>query len=170
MSWYHPTTLLDKVFEGGVILKGIDGALEFLGGLLLFFVTPQQLHSFITFITRRELLEDPHDKVANFLLQATSHISAGGRTFVIMYLWLHAIVKLVAVFGLLKNKQWAYPFSFITLGLLMLYQLYTIAFIKASLGMVLLTVFDAVVLGLIWREYRKIRSDRLRVAKQAAGH
>lgn len=160
MSWYRPHGLFDEVFEGGVIIKGIDGLLEFVGGLLLFFFKPDQIHQFIAFITHKELLEDPQDRVANLLVQATSHIGNGGRTFAIAYLWVHAFIKLIAVIGLLKNYYWAYPFSLITLGLFMVYQLYSIIFVKVSIGMILLTVFDAFVLWLIWREYGKVRRQR----------
>lgn len=161
MSWYHPSSLFDKIFEGGIILKGIDGALEFLGGLLVLFVSPVALHNFIAFVTQRELLEDPHDKIANLLVDATSHYAAGGRTFLVAYLWIHAVIKLVAVVGILKNWLWAYPFSLIGLGLLMLYQIYTIFFVKVSTGMVLLTAFDVIILGLIWREYGKVRQGQI---------
>lgn len=157
MSWYHPGNLFDKIFEGGIILKGIDGALEFLGGLLVLFVSPTTLHRFIAFVTHRELIQDPHDKIANLLVHATSHYADGGRTFLVIYLWIHAAIKLIAVFGILKNLLWAYPFSLISLGILMLYQVYTIFFVKASLGMILLTIFDVLILWLIWREYGKIR-------------
>ena len=122
MSTFHPTSLLDKIFEGGIIIKGITGALEFIGGLLLFFVSPSSIHNFVTFLTQQERLEDPHDKIANILLHSTQHISTGGRTFAIAYLWLHAVIKLIAVIGILKNQLWAYPFSLITLGSLMVYQ------------------------------------------------
>lgn len=155
MSWYHPSSLLDKIFEGGIIIKGITGALEFIGGLLLFFVSPATMHSFITDITQTELLKDPHDRVANLLLSSTQHISGGNKIFAIAYLWVHAIIKLIAVIGILKNQLWAYPFSLVTLGALILYQLYTIFFIKVAVGMVLLTIFDVFVLALIWREYGK---------------
>lgn len=157
MSWYHPTSLLDKIFEGGIIIKGITGLLEFMAGLLLFFVSPAQIHQFIAFVTQRELLEDPHDKVAHVLLQSASHISSGGRVFAVAYLWIHAVIKLIAVIGILKNQLWAYPFSLVTLGLLMLYQLYTIVFVKISAGMIVLTIFDIFILWLIWREYGKVR-------------
>lgn len=158
MSWYHPSSLLDKVFEGGIIIKGLTGLLEFLGGLLLFFVDPASIHRFVTFITQEELLNDPHDKVANYLLHATQHIGNGSKTFAIAYLWLHALIKLIAVIGILKNQLWAYPFSLITLGTLMLYQIYSIVFVKVSVGMILLTIFDVFILGLIWREYGIVRS------------
>jgi uncharacterized membrane protein len=156
MSLYHPSSFLDKIFEGGIILKGISGALEFLGGLFLLFVDPAKLHSFIAFITQRELLEDPNDRIANLLLHATDHFNTGSKTFGVAYLWIHAAIKLIAVIGILRNKLWAYPFSLITLGLLMLYQLYSLS-VKFSLGMLLLTIFDAFILVLINREYGKTK-------------
>ncbi len=159
MSWYQPKSLLDKVFEGGIIIKGITGLLEFIAGLLLLFVSPAQMHQFVALVTQRELLEDPHDRVANLLLDATSHVNGSGQTFAIAYLWIHAAIKLIAVIGILKDQRWAYPFSLVTLGLLTLYQLYSIVFVKASVGMILLTVFDVFILWLIWREYGKLRRD-----------
>jgi uncharacterized membrane protein len=157
MSWYHPNSLFDKVFEGSIIIKGATGLAEFIGGLLLFFISPAQIHQFIVLITQRELLQDPHDKVANLLLQATAHITSGATAFAIAYLWIHAVIKLIAVIGILRNKMWAYPFSLITLGLLMIYQVYSIVFVRFSVGMLLLTIFDVFILWLIWREYQKIQ-------------
>lgn len=156
MSWYHPSSLLDKIFEGGIILKGISGGLEFIGGLLLFFVDPSAIHRFISFITQQELLEDPNDKIANTLLNATQNIGTNGRGFLIIYLWIHALIKLIAVIGILKNQLWAYPFSLIALGTLMIYQVYSII-VDKSIGMVLLTIFDVFILWLIWREYGKAK-------------
>ncbi|HJP81209.1 MAG TPA: DUF2127 domain-containing protein [Candidatus Saccharimonadales bacterium] len=156
MAWYHPSSLFDKVFEGSLLIKGGTGVLEFLAGLLLFFVHPSQIHDFVAFITQRERIEDPHDLVANALLGWTNHLNDGVATFLIVYLWIHAAVKLVAVIGILRNQLWAYPFSLITLGLLVLYQVYDIA-LKHSIGMILLTLFDLFVLWLIWREYGKVR-------------
>lgn len=156
MNWYHPSSLLDKIFEGGIIIKGISGGLEFLGGLILLFVDPSTIHRFLTFITQRELIEDPHDKIATSLFHFTQHLSSGSKTFLIVYLWIHAAIKLIAVIGILRNLLWAYPFSLISLGLLMLYQVYTIA-VKFSLGMLLLIIFDIFILVLIWREYGKAK-------------
>jgi uncharacterized membrane protein len=157
MSTFRPTNLFDKVFEGGIIIKGIDGALELIGGLLVLFISPASLHDFIAFATQRELVEDPHDVIANLLIHATASYSNNGRTFLVVYLWVHAAIKLIAVIGILKNQLWAYPFSLITLGLLVLYQLYTIFFVHATAGMILLTIFDIFILWLIWREYSKVK-------------
>lgn len=158
MSWYHPSSILDKVFEGGIILKGISGTLEFIGGALLFFVSPASIHNFIVFITQKELLTDPNDMVANLLLTSTQHLG-GSRAFLVIYLWIHATIKLIAVIGILKNQLWAYPFSLISLGALMLYQIYSIIFVSVSVGMILLTIFDVFILWLILREYKIVKKN-----------
>lgn len=156
MSWYHPSSLLDKVFEGGIILKGLSGVAEFLGGLALFFVHPNMIHNFLVFITQQELAENSHDTIANMVLHSADHLSTGSTTFIIIYLWIHATIKFIAVIGILKNQLWAYPFSLIALGILMLYQVYSIV-LHRSIGMILLTLFDIFILWLIWREYGKVK-------------
>ena len=57
------------------------------------------------------------------------------------------------------------PFSLIALGTLMLYQVFSMI-VKFSVGMFLLTVFDAFILWLIWREYGKVRPA---LTRRAAG-
>lgn len=157
MAWYQPKTTTDKFFVAGIIVKGFTGLLEFLGGLFLLFFSVESLRSFIAVITQRELLEDPKDLIANYLVHATQGFGAAEKAFLIVYLWVHAAVKLIAVIGILRNLAWAYPFSLITLGLLLLYQIYDMIFVKFSVGIFLLSVFDIIVLGLIWYEYRKMR-------------
>ncbi len=159
MSWFRPSSTLDKVFVWSIAVKGMIGLFEFLGGLLLFLVDQKTMHAFIVFITQKELLEDKNDKIANILFGITQYIHSSGKAFLITYLWIHALIKLVAVIGLLKNQLWAYPFSLISLGALMAYQLYTLIIVQVSVGMIVLTIFDAFILWLIWREYRKIRHE-----------
>jgi hypothetical protein len=156
MSWFRPTTLLDKIFEAGIILKGINGTLELLAGLLLFFLTPERLQHFIQFVTQLNVNHEKQSKVITLFLHSVDHLGTGNRIFLIAYFWSHAAVKLTAVIGILTNKLWAYPFSLITLGILTLFQVGSIIH-KASIGMILLTILDAFILWLIWREYGKVK-------------
>jgi uncharacterized membrane protein len=158
MSTFKATNTLDKVFEAGIVIKGLDGLVEFITGLVLLFISPTQMHSIIVFVTQGETAEDPKDKFVKLLFHSTQHYGAGSKTFIIAYLWIHAAIKLIAVIGILKNQIWAYPFSLIALGILMLYQVYTIIFVKVSVGMILLTVFDILILILIWREYGNVKT------------
>lgn len=157
MALFHPTNRFEKIFAGGIIIKGIDGLVEFLSGFVLLFIPPTTVHHFITFLTASELRQDPHDFIANLLLHTTQHFGAGSKIFAVIYLWIHGIIKLIAVFGILKNQLWAYPFSLITLGILAIYQVFSIS-VKPSVGMILLTIFDVFILWMIWREYGKVRA------------
>jgi uncharacterized membrane protein len=158
MAWFRPSSALDKIFEGGIILKGLSGLAEFIGGFLLLFISPAALHNFITAITQRDILRE-HDKISAYLLHLSASFGQGSREFLIIYLWIHAAVKIIAVIGLLRNKAWAFPFSLISLGILTLYQIYDIVFVKPSIGMIMLTLFDFFILWLIWREYGKFREN-----------
>jgi uncharacterized membrane protein len=157
LKWFHPRSLFDKFFSVGIIIKGIDGLIELIIGFVLLFVTPESINRLAVFATHRELAKDPHDFIANTLLHASNGFTNGGRVFLIVYLWVHAAIKLVAVIGILKNQLWAYPFSLITLGILTMYQVYEIVFVKVSFVMVSLTVMDVIILWMIWEEYLKIR-------------
>lgn len=148
-----------RIFYIGIFFKGVDGAIELFTAITLFFINPDQIHKLVALATREELAKDPHDFIANLLLNNTNHISRNAITFLIVYLLIHAAVKLVAVFGIILKQLWAYPFALITLGLLTLYQLYEII-VRPSLGMILLTALDIFVIWLIAREYTKIREGK----------
>lgn len=161
MSWYHPSTLFDKVFEAGLLIKGVLALSEFLSGLVLLFVSPASIHRFLAFITQQSLSEDPHDKLAHFILHSADSLNVTNKGFLVAYLWILASVKLIAVIGILKNILWVYPFALVTLGLLLALQIYTLT-VRVSIGLSLLTVFDMFVLAMIWREYSKAKSGIVR--------
>ena len=71
-----------------------------------------------------------------------------------VYLLSHGAVKVVLVAALLKNELWAYPWMIVFLGVFIVYQVYRLS-LKPSVGLTALTVFDAVIAGLTYREYRK---------------
>jgi uncharacterized membrane protein len=61
------------------------------------------------------------------------------------------------VTALLKNQLWAYPWTIAFLGVFIVYQLYRLSF-HPSLGLTALTIFDAGIVWLTYREYRKQRA------------
>lgn len=150
---------LHAAFEIGVVLKGLNGLVELAGGVVLYFTSVEAITAIVTWMVRNELLEDPHDRIANYLLHAAQGISIGGKIFAAFYLFSHGVVKLILVAGLLRNRPWAYPASLAVLSLFIAYQLYRLSF-AFSVGLVLLTVFDAVVIALIWHEYRLVEAHR----------
>jgi uncharacterized membrane protein len=161
-QWFKPQTLLDKIFEISIIIKGIEGGFELLGGVGLLAAGPGVINWLVTVVTQQELSEDPDDKLANYLLHAGQHLASGGTTYLVAYLLVHGVIKLVAVLALLQNKLWAYPFSLVTLGLFMLYQVYQV-YTGHSWTVAILTLYDVFLLWLIWREFQTHR-QRLAMA------
>jgi uncharacterized membrane protein len=154
VSWFKPTSLLDRTFEIGIILKGLDGVLETIGGLLLLAVSPATINRITRGLTQHELSEDPHDYVAVHLLRYTHGLTGSALTFAAVYLLIHGIVKVFLVGALLRNKLWAYPWLILVLLVFIGYQLYRIA-IQPTGGLIALTIFDALITWLTWREWRK---------------
>jgi uncharacterized membrane protein len=156
---FRPRTWLDRVFVVGIIGKGLNGVVELLGGLLLLFVTADQIQHVAVFWTRGELSEDPHDFIATHLLHTANGLTGPAVLFGAVYLLAHGLVKVVLVVALLLNRLWAYPWMIVVLLLFIGYQLYRIV-LSPTAGLVALTVFDIVIVGLTWREYLQQRRDR----------
>jgi uncharacterized membrane protein len=146
--------LLDQTFEVGIILKGLDGVLEVIGGLLLLVVSPATINRVVTNLTQHELSEDSHDFLATRLLRTAHGLTGAAVVFGAVYLLAHGLVKVVLVAALLKNRLWAYPWMIGFLGIFIVYQIYRLSY-KPSVGLTALTIFDAVIAWLTYREYRK---------------
>src|SRR5437667_12882572 len=142
MSRFKATDLLDRTFEVGIILKGLDGVLEVVGGVLLLVVSPATINQLTRSLTEHELSEDPHDFIATQLLNATNGLTGSSVRFGAIYLLLHGVVKIVLVAALLRNQLWAYPWMIAFLGVFIAYQAYRVKF-APSLGVAALTVFHA---------------------------
>lgn len=153
----QPRTWLDRVFEVGIVGKGLDGAVELLGGMLLLLLGPDRLHRWVARLTLGELFEDPQDLVARHLLRTADGLDGHAVLFGAAYLLAHGLVKVVLVVALLRNKLWAYPWMIGVLLAFIGYQLYRIV-LSPSAGLVALTVFDAVIVALTWREWRAQRA------------
>jgi uncharacterized membrane protein len=154
MPWFRPRDLLDQTFEVGIILKGLDGVLEVIGGLLLLVVSPATIDRVVTSLTQHELSEDPHDFLATHLLKTAHGLTGSAVLFGAAYLLAHGAVKVVLVAALLTNRLWAYPWMVGFLGVFIAYQAYRLR-LKPSVGLTTLTVFDAVIAWLTYREYHK---------------
>jgi uncharacterized membrane protein len=160
---FRPKDTLDRVFEIGIIAKGLNGLAELVGGVLLLFVTPSSIHRLVALLTQGELSEDPHDFIAHYLLHTANGLTGGAVLFGAIYLLTHGAVKVGLVIAILLNKLWAYPCLIVVLLIFIGYQLYRIV-LDPTAGMIALTIFDAVIVALTWREYRRLRQhpdDRL---------
>lgn len=142
----------EVLFRAGVILKGLDGALEIAGGIALWLVSPGLIIRWIGILTQDEVARNRRDFIAHHLRLALGSL-VSGRHFLALYLLAHGIVKLFVVVALLKNRVWAYPVSIVVFGGFIAYQLYRYTLTRGA-GLIVLSAFDLLVIWLIWKEYR----------------
>jgi uncharacterized membrane protein len=153
----EPSPALDRTFRISVALKGIDGALEIIGGLALLFVSPSSINHLVRWLTAHELAGDPHDFIANHLLHSASMLSKSSTVYGAVYLLIHGLTKVVLVVLVLREKLWAYPWIIGLLLVFVVYQVYRMTY-RFSITLLLLTLFDLFVAWLTWREYRLKRA------------
>jgi uncharacterized membrane protein len=150
---------LDRTFKIGLLLKGADGVLEIVGGVLLLFFSPADIQHIVRGLTAHELAQDPHDFIATHLLHTASHLTTSTTLFGAIYLLSHGVSKLVLVVLVLQGQLWAYPWLIVLLLAFIGYQLYRLT-LHLSVGLIALTVFDAALVWLTWREYRARHAAR----------
>jgi uncharacterized membrane protein len=150
-------SLIHKSFEIGILLKGIDGILEIIGGILLKSFSPARLDKLIVLLTQHELSEDPKDFIANHLIKWGSTLSISTQNFGALYLISHGAIKLIFVILLWKRKIWAYPLTIVFLIIFIIYQIYRYT-ISHSIFLIVLTIFDIIMILLTFLEYKRIRN------------
>lgn len=150
----EPRTATDKAFRITLYLKGLDGLMETAGGILLLIINPTQIDRLAQWLTHDELSEDPHDFIATHILKSAHHITGATLTFGAIYLLAHGLVKIVLVYEVIRDHLWAYQALIGVTVLFVIYQCYRMA-VKFTIGMLLLTLFDLLVIYLTQNEYRK---------------
>jgi uncharacterized membrane protein len=147
--------LTDKAFRIGLFLKGLNGLLETMGGILLLIIEPEQISRFVQWLTQGELSQDPNDFIANHILKSSEHLTGHSLLFGSLYLLSHGIVKLILVIEVLRDHLWAYKALIVVTGLFIIYQLYSLIFVKVTFSFIFLTIFDAIIIYLTQKEYRR---------------
>ena len=131
-----------QIFVASVLAKGAHAVIEIVGGLLLYFFSADAITRWLDRIDRNEWL--------------ARHFHANEQHFYAFYLLSHGLLKSVIVIGLLREKLWAYPASFVIFGLFIAYQLYRYTYTH-DLMLIGLSIFDLFVIYLAAHEYRLLR-------------
>lgn len=159
---------IHRLFQISVILKGLHALMECAGGVALYLVSSQTIVHAIDLLTQDELVEDPRDLVASYLVGAAQHLSVDTQNFYAFYLLSHEIVKIGLVVGLLREKLWAYPASLAVLGAFIAYQLYRYSYTHSP-GLIALTLLDIIVIVLVWHEWRLLERHAASCLRQDPG-
>jgi uncharacterized membrane protein len=133
---------IHQIFVAGVLAKGLHALIEIAAGLALYLLSADAIARWLDRIDRNEWL--------------ARHFAVSEQHFYAFYLLSHGVVKAILVAGLLREKLWAYPASFVVFGLFIAYQLYRYSFTH-DLALIALTILDLLVIALAVHEYRLLR-------------
>lgn len=151
--------VLDRVFAVSIVLKGLDGAVELIGGVMLLFISPARLRDWLGDAVEFVLVG--HESSPAFHWAIHLGDSWGTRTtlFAAAYLLLHGIIKVVLVWALLRQQLWAYPWMLGALAVFIALQCYELI-VHFTWGMLALTLFDVFIVFLTAREWQLHRQRR----------
>jgi uncharacterized membrane protein len=145
----------ERLFTVALLLKGVDGAAELVAAAVLLLVPSGAVHQLVADIISRDLLGPPDGFLARHLVAGTAEFASGNRTFVIVYLGLHGVVKLALVWALLRRWRPAYPIAAVVLAVFVGYELNR-AVRTGSVVLPVLAALDVLIIVLVVREYRRL--------------
>jgi len=141
-----------RLFEVALLLKGFNGLVELVGGVLALFVPLQRVNQLVLWLTASELEDDPNDWLANGLIHAAEKLSMGTKLYASFYLLTHGCVKIFLVYSLWREKIWAFPVALSLMAALVCYSIYRFTHTHA-VGLLLFAAIDLFIMSVIWREY-----------------
>lgn len=153
-----PSQWFEMLYKMSIGVKGVDGLVELVAGLLLAF-SPGVLHAVLSGIAG-EAGGHPgqvHHFVAEHIARLDDDLVKSGLGFLVFFLIGHGIVKLALVYCLLKHIVRAYPWALGVLVLFLVYQLYVLVQDISSIGMWLVTLLDALIIWFVYEEYKKLK-------------
>jgi uncharacterized membrane protein len=150
-----------RLFEIALLLKAANSLTEIVSGAALALINTDGILRIANWLTQHELLEDPNDLIANYVLRLAEGLSVGAKTAAAFFLFSHGVIKLALVLGVLAGLKGAYPAFIAALAVLIAYQTYQLSHIFSA-GLFALTLLDVLVLVLTVHEYRLRRVQRQR--------
>lgn len=148
--------IFHRLFEVGIWIKGIDGLLETVGGILLLVVSLHALNSYIVALAQREIERDSGDLISHVLSHAAHHMTERSKLIAGAYLLGNGVVKVFLATCILRGKLWCYPVAIVVLTIFILLQVGRLGF-HFSWPMFAGTMIDGGIILLIWREYREVK-------------
>ena len=149
----------ERLFRIAMAVKGLDGLIELIGGITLLLVSQAEVQRVIAAVVTRDLLGPPDGSLTRHFVAGTAEFASGNRTFAVLYLLLHGVLKVGLVIALLRHWLPAYPVAIVVLGLFVVYELYR-ATQTGSVLLPVLALVDVAVIALVVREYRALRSGQ----------
>lgn len=147
---------MHKLFNVSIVLKGITGLFEIVLGIVAVFISRDLLLYWVHMLTRRELLQDPGDMFAQYVIGTAQQYSVTAQIFVAVYFLIHGVIKVWLLYAMYTQKMWAYPTAMFIFSLFLVYQVHE--YIKAPhFSLIVLSALDIIVIALTIVEYKSLK-------------
>jgi uncharacterized membrane protein len=145
-SFFH------RAYLAAILIKGFDGGLEALTGLILVVAGPQRFFEWVIRLTAPEL--SGRHPALHALQRGAERLAAGPHEFVIFYLLVHGLLKLGIVLALLRGGgRLLFPVASAILAGFVLYMSWRLT-IRWSDWLLGFALFDLLTLALVLNEWR----------------
>jgi uncharacterized membrane protein len=153
----QPRPTFERVYSVVVAVKGLDGLVELVAGLILL-VAPRLTGRGLEALAV-ELAEgtSPLRAAAARSIEAAGDGLVTGAAPLALFLLVHGVVKVLTVVALLRRAVRWYPCALVALFVLLVLQVVDLASAPAPGGEAL-AVLDVVVIVLVALEYRRLRA------------
>jgi uncharacterized membrane protein len=150
-------------FVGAITIKGIDGLIEFVAGIVIAVLGSQQVYDFAVWATAPEIARHPESHTAYAIRNGAYSFAHGSHKFAVIYLLAHGVLKLGLVINLFIEHLWIFPVSVaVLLGFIGFMSLKLVA--HWSPWLFAFALFDAATVALILNEWRVRVSRESRTA------
>jgi uncharacterized membrane protein len=151
--------LLHYLYLGAILIKGLDGALEAMAGLIISLTGPERFYGWLIRITAPELAGD--HPALHAIRNGAERLAQGSHQFVIFYLLVHGFLKLGVVVALLKGGgRWVFPVAALILAGFVAYMSWRLS-IRWSGWLLSFALFDFFTLALVLNEWRNVRAGTI---------
>ena len=162
MAWNRKKRdwIVHLLFMIGVAAKGVDGALELLGAIVLYLVPAARIPAIAHTLMLHEINEDPQDFLVGIVTHSLAHLSVDAKLFGVLFLLGHGAVKVGLVVALLRRYLWAYPAAIAAFTAFVAYQITRYASTHSP-WLLVISAIDVVVIGLTWLEYGRLQRSEV---------
>jgi len=154
-----PGTVAHTAYLVTIAVKGFDGAVELLIGLLITFAGPDRIYLLILRLTAPELDDHPNSRMIHAIRRGVSGLASGQAGFAVVYLLIHGLLKVGLAVALLRGgARWIFPVASLILTGFIAFMSWHLALHWSNL-LLAFALFDLLTLLLVINEWVRNPND-----------
>ena len=149
-----------------LFVKGFDGAIETLAGIIVGIVGTHRFYMFVVRATANKFAHDPNNPIVHLLRHWFLGLTTTSNSFVALFLFVNGALKLAVAISLLCGKRWIFPPAMAIFSAFILYMSYRLA-MHWSWWLFGFSLLDLLTLALVANEWRNAGPGRASKADES---